>query len=56
MFINFDFWQIGRLYYNASNFDGCAKGSTFTNDLTGDPDDVVSPIFMVHASNCSYVT
>jgi len=49
--------MIGRLYFNASNPDGCQAGSNFTNDFSGDPDEVLSPIFLVEASGkCSFVT
>jgi hypothetical protein len=48
--------MVGRLYYNASNPTGCSENSEFTDDLSGDPDGVVTPIFMVKQGNCSYVT
>jgi hypothetical protein len=48
--------QSGRLYYNASNADGCLKGGTFADDFIGDPEGVVSPIFMVERGNCTFAT
>jgi hypothetical protein len=46
--------QIGRIYYNASNADGCAR-SNFTNDFSGDPDGVLTPIFLVDRGHCTFV-
>jgi hypothetical protein len=49
--------MIGRVYFNASNADGCIAGTNFTQDFSGDPDEVLSPIFLVEASKkCSFVT
>ena len=47
--------QIGRIYYNESNGNGCQKGN-FTNDFSGDPDDIITPIFLVDRGDCSFVT
>ena len=47
---------VGRLYYNSSNPYGCTKGERFTEDFSGDPDDDLSPIFLVERANCSFVT
>jgi len=45
------------LYFNHSNPNGCDKNSNFTDDFTGDPDGVLSPIFMVESTpKCSFVT
>ena len=44
------------MYFNESNPHGCEIGAGFTADLSGDPDNVVSPIFMVERGNCSFVT
>lgn len=49
------FLQIGRIYYNASNADGCAR-SNFTQDFSGDPDGILTPIFLVDRGNCHFVT
>ena len=38
---------IGRIYYNESNPFGCIRGGNFTNDFTGDPDNYLTPIFLV---------
>jgi len=46
----------GRLYFNASNADGCERGGSFTDDFSGDPDGIVSPIFMVDRGNCTFAT
>jgi hypothetical protein len=46
---------IGRIYYNESNPTGCKKGN-FTADFSGDPDDVLTPIFLVDRSDCTFVT
>jgi len=46
---------IGRLYYNESNKDGCTRAN-FTNDFTGDPDGILTPIFLVERGGCSFVT
>lgn len=47
----------GRIYFNSSNPTGCEHGSSFTNDLSGDPDNILTPIFMVEATHkCSFVT
>jgi hypothetical protein len=46
---------IGRIYYNESNPNGCQKGN-FTNDFSGDPDDIITPIFLVDRGDCSFVT
>ena len=45
----------GRLYYNSSNPDGCDPEVPLTDDWAGDPDDVLSPIFMVDIGSCSMV-
>ena len=47
--------QIGRIYYNASNGDGCTR-SNFTNDFSGDPDGILTPIFLVDRGHCTFVT
>ena len=44
------------MYFNESNPNGCDKGAGFATDLSGDPDNVVSPIFMVERGDCSFVT
>lgn len=46
--------QIGRIYYNASNPDGCGK-SNFTTDFSGDPDGILTPIFLVDRGQCTFV-
>jgi hypothetical protein len=48
--------MVGRLYYNASNPYGCNPSNGFTDDFSGDPDGIVTPIIMVKQGNCSYVT
>jgi len=45
----------GRLYYNSSNPDGCDSTIPFTDDWSGDPDDLLSPIIMVDKGSCSNV-
>lgn len=47
---------VGRLYYNPDNRLGCDKTASFTDDLSGDPDQIISPIFMVDRGDCSFVT
>jgi hypothetical protein len=44
------------VYFNESNPNGCTIGSGFASDLSGDPDNIVSPIFMVERGDCSFVT
>ena len=46
---------MGRLYYNASNNDGCYS-SNFTFDIHDDPDGILTPIFLVERGNCTFVT
>ena len=49
--------KIGRLYFNATNPNGCLKNVNFTDDFRGDPDGVLSPIFMVESTDkCTFVT
>ena len=48
--------MVGRLYFNEKNPHGCEKEMPFTDDYTGDPDDDLSPIFLVERGNCSFVT
>tara|TARA_B110000285_G_scaffold228816_1_gene292414 strand:+ start:7 stop:330 length:324 start_codon:yes stop_codon:yes gene_type:complete len=47
---------VGRIYFNEKNPHGCTKQMNFTNDFSGDPDDDLSPIFLVERGNCSFVT
>lgn len=47
--------MIGRIYYNASNQYGCDH-SNFTNDFSGDPDGILTPIFLVDRGQCKFVT
>ena len=47
-------FQIGRIYYNASNADGCSR-SNFTSDFSGDPDGILTPIFLVDRGHCTFV-
>lgn len=54
-FIFIYFLQIGRIYYNASNPKGCYR-SNFTTDFTGDPDGILTPIFLVERGECTFVT
>jgi hypothetical protein len=46
--------QIGRIYYNESNADGCSR-SNFTQDFSGDPDGILTPIFLVDRGTCTFV-
>jgi len=50
----FNFLQIGRVYYNESNGDGCLR-TNFTTDFSGDPDGILTPIFLVDRGNCTFV-
>lgn len=43
------------MYYNASNADGCSA-TNFTSDFSGDPDGILTPIFLVDRGNCTFVT
>ena len=43
------------MYFNDSNIQGCYN-SNFTNDFTGDPDGILTPIFLVDRGGCSFVT
>lgn len=45
----------GRLYYNASINEMCDPDIPFTDDWSGDPDDILSPIVLVEQGNCSIV-
>jgi hypothetical protein len=45
---------IGRIYYNENNKDGC-EPTEFTEDFTNDPDNVLSPIFLVYRGGCTFV-
>lgn len=47
--------QKGRLYYNATNPDGCDPETPFTDDWSGDPDDYLSPIILVDIGKCTFV-
>lgn len=49
------FLQIGRIYYNASNPYGCWR-SNFTDDYSGDPDGILTPIFLVDRGECTFAT
>ena len=43
------------MYFNESNSKGCYRGN-FTNDFSGDPDGILTPIFLVERGDCSFVT
>lgn len=45
---------IGRIYHDADNADGCKRGE-FTQDFSGDPDDILTPIYLVYRGNCTFV-
>ena len=47
--------QIGRIYYNPDNSKGCSK-TAFTEDFSGDPDGILTPIFLVDRGECTFVT
>jgi hypothetical protein len=45
---------IGRIYYNPDNKDGCNR-KEFTHDFSNDPDDVLTPIYLVYRGSCTFV-
>ena len=47
--------MIGRIYYNATNSKGCSR-TNITNDFSGDPDGILTPIFLVDRGECTFVT
>lgn len=48
-------FQNGRIYYYQNNSDGCLD-VPFTRDFEGDPDGVLTPIFLVYRGGCTFVT
>ncbi len=47
---------LGRLYYNEENADGCNENKFITVDFTNDPDELITPIFLVNRGGCTFVT
>lgn len=48
--------QIGRIYFNANNSEGCDSEVPFTTDYSDDPDGILTPIFLVERGTCKFVT
>jgi len=46
----------GRLYYNESNPYGCNENNKIPEDLRGEGEDQIVPIFLVKQGECSFVT
>jgi len=48
--------QMGYVYYNPENPDGCDRDLSWADDFSDDPDGIASPVFLMERGHCTFVT